>query len=113
MSEDRDLVQFCTEMPRRLRKDALQNADHGEMSEMVRDLFRKKAYGPGVDGKPTELELLEAELREKKDQLNKLQAQKARVIEEIEINKQGIRRIEEQINSIDGSNQSFNDGNKQ
>lgn len=65
-------VRFNVKMPQTLREDAKRNADRGELSEDVRKLFRRKAYGLGRGEFTTELEETEAELESVRNELDDL-----------------------------------------
>jgi chromosome segregation ATPase len=72
-------VRFNVKMPQTLRDDAKRNAERGELSEEVRKLFRRKAYGLGDGEFTTELEETEAELEATRNELDDLRRERNKI----------------------------------
>jgi chromosome segregation ATPase len=70
MNEEK--VRFTVQMPRSLREDAKKSADHGDLSNEIRKLFRHKAYGLGDGETTTELDETEAKLKSVREDLDNL-----------------------------------------
>jgi len=90
-------------MPAHLREAAKRNAERGELSKRVRELFREVAYGEDIAENERKKQEL-AEVREKKDdlreQITTLQAE----LENVERKE---RRLEEQIQADQAVEQQF------
>lgn len=97
---DDDEVRFNAIMPKQLREDAKRNTERGELSEAVREVFRRKAYGVDAAGKPTELEQVKAELREVRRQVDEKRHQRAQLDTEIEALETRTARLEERVDSL-------------
>lgn len=104
MSED---VRFNVKMRQQLRDDAKRNTERGELSEEVRDLFRRKAYGVDSTQETTELERVEAELRDVRDRLDDLRKERRRIDAEIETQESRATRLEERISRLEDRSDKF------
>lgn len=94
MTEE-EQVRFTVQMPEELREDAKRNTDHGELSDDVRDLFRRKAYGIGDTEKPSELERVEAELQDVRDTIDDLRTERSKIEAKIQSKENRETRLEE------------------
>jgi chromosome segregation ATPase len=104
--DDED-VRFNVQMPERLRDDAKRNTERGELSEDVRELFRRKAYGlPGTDDN-TELERTKAELQEVRDRIDDLRQERRRIDAEIETQESRATRLEERVERLEDETDAF------
>lgn len=101
-SEDKDdEVRYNVKMRRQLREDAKRNTERGELSEGVRDLFRRKAYGEQAAGETTELERTKAELRDVRDRIDDLRRERSRIDTEIESQETRAARLEERVEALE------------
>lgn len=98
---DKDDVRFNVKMPEQLREDAKRNAERGELSEEVRKLFKRKAYGGSAVGETTELEKAKAELREVRDRKDELRRKRGRLENELEAQEARETRLEERIRRLE------------
>lgn len=107
VTDDEEEVRFNVKMPARLRDDAKRNTDRGELSEDVRDLFRRKAYGlPGTE-ENTELERTKAELQEVRDRIDDLRRDRRRIDAEIETQETRATRLEERVERLEEQSDKF------
>jgi len=105
---DRDEeVRFNVKMTQRLRDDAKRNSERGELSEGVRDLFRRRAYGEGATSGNTELERAKAELRDVRNRIDDLRRERRQVDAEIESQETRETRLEERVSSLEEKNDKF------
>jgi len=100
MSNDDDDVRFNVKMPADLRDDAKRNAERGELSKEVRDLFRRKAYGATEGTQPSKLDQKQSELAEVRQQIDELRHKRSRLDTKIESKETRAARLEEQISSL-------------
>lgn len=108
MSNDADEdVRFNVQMSRRLRNDAKRNTERGELSESVRKLFRRKAYGTAGTEQSTEIERKKAELRDVRDTIDQLRRKRRRIDAEIETKEQRAARLEERIAQLEERDDKF------
>lgn len=90
---DEDVVRTTIRMPRNLRDEAKAQAEHGQLSEMVRDVFREIAFGEDINKREQYKRQLErirddkddirADIRDLQTELEKLEAQEARLEERL------------------------------
>lgn len=106
MSDDNE-VRFNVVMPERLRDDAKRNTERGELSEDVRDLFRRKAYGAAGTSENTELEQAQAELNDIRDRIDELRRERRRIDAEIETQESRATRLEERISKLEEGSDKF------
>lgn len=102
-----DEVRFNVKMRRQLRDDAKRNTNRGELSEDVRDLFRRKAYGHGAESENTELERTRAELDEVRDRIDDLRRDRRRIDAEIESQETRATRLEERMERLEERTDKF------
>ena len=107
MSDKDDDVRFNVKMRRQLRDDAKRNTERGELSEDVRDLFRRKAYGEAGTSKNTELEQKQAELDDVRDRVDELRRERRKIDAEIESQESRATRLEEQISRMEEQTDTF------
>jgi len=101
MSDNEKDVRFNTKMSKRLRDDAKRNCERGELSDAIRDLFRRKAYGEqGTTGK-SEVEKVRAELREVRRHIDDLRKERADIENEIESQERRQARLEERLDNLE------------
>jgi chromosome segregation ATPase len=100
MSED-DKVRFNVKMDEKLRDDAKRNTERGELSEEVRSVFRRKAYGIDSEGKPSEIERKKAQLRDVRDSIDKKRRERERINAEISAEETRATRLEERISELE------------
>jgi len=100
-------VRFNVVMPERLRDDAKRNTERGELSQDVRDLFRRKAYGSGGTSENSELEQAQAELADIRDRIDELRRERRRIDAEIETQESRATRLEERISKLEESSDRF------
>lgn len=93
-------VRFNVEMPEDLREDAKRNTERGELSEEVRDLFRRKAYGIGDTEKSTELEQAEAELQTIRNDIDNLRLERSQIDAKIQSKENRETRLEERVERL-------------
>lgn len=105
---DESAVRFTVQMPEDLREDAKRNSERGELSEEVRDLFRRKAYGIGDTDKPTELEQTEAELEEVRNSIDDLRLQRSKIVAKIQSKENRETRLEERIDRLKQESEEIN-----
>lgn len=107
MTDKDEEVRFNVKMRRQLRDDAKRNSERGELSEDVRDLFRRKAYG--VDGTTdnSELERAKAELRDVRERTDDLRKERRRIDAEIETQETRAARLEERISKMEEQGEKF------
>ena len=105
MSDDE--VRFNVAMPARLRDDAKRNTERGELSQDVRDLFRRKAYGSAGTSDNTELEQKQAELNDVRDRIDDLRKERRRIDAEIETQESRATRLEERISKLEDGSDKF------
>lgn len=95
MSDDQ--VQVSHLVPEQLRDDAKANAEHGELSEAVRQVYRIVAYGEDRESVGRlKLELEQARLKQKK-----LDEQREQIAEEIETATERIDSLESRIDDAE------------
>lgn len=97
MSED---VRFNVQMPKQLREDAKENTQRGELSEEVRELFRRKAYGMGAGERPSKTEQLKAELREVRTRIDDKRHERDKIDAEIQSLETRAARLEERLSEL-------------
>ncbi|QAS68888.1 hypothetical protein HFTV1-gp55 [Haloferax tailed virus 1] len=97
---DKEDVRFNVIMPQTLRDDAKKNAERGELSEEVRDLFRRKAYGIGSSEQPSEIDETKAELREVRAQIDDLRHKRSQIDAKIQTKETRAARLEERISEL-------------
>jgi len=97
---DDDKVRFTVQMPEDLREDAKRNSERGELSDDIRDLFRRKAYGIGDTDTPTELEQAEAELQEVRNSIDDLRLERSKIDAKIQSKENRETRLEERIDRL-------------
>jgi len=107
MSDKDDEVRFNVIMRKQLREDAKRNSERGELSEDVRDLFRRKAYGTGGTSQNTELEQKQAELDDVRDRMDDLRRERRRIDAEIESQESRATRLEERISKLEEKGDTF------
>lgn len=90
-------VRYNVKMPKKLRDDAKRNADRGELAQQVRDVFRRKAYGTGIEEEYTELEEKRHELEAVRAHIDELRFERSKIETEIESEETRAARLEEQI----------------
>lgn len=105
MSDDE--VRFNVAMPERLRDDAKRNTERGELSQDVRDLFRRKAYGSAGTSDNTELEQTQAELNDVRDRIDELRKERRRIDAEIETQESRATRLEERVEKLENNTEKF------
>lgn len=93
-------VRFNVQMPKSLREDAKRNAERGELSEDVRNLFRRKAYGVGGNERVTELEEKKAQLRDTRDKIDQARADRSKLDTKIQSLESQATRLEERISTL-------------
>jgi len=101
MSNDDDKVRFNVKMDEKLRDDAKRNTERGELSEEVRSVFRRKAYGIDSEGKPSEIERKKAELRDVRDAIDEKRRERERINAEISAEETRATRLEERISELE------------
>jgi len=106
MSGGDDEVRFNVKMRQQLRDDAKRNTERGELSEDVRDLFRRKAYGVAGD-ETSELERKKAELRDVRGRKDELRQERRRINAELESQEDRETRLEEQIAQLEERDDKF------
>lgn len=99
--EEDETVSFAAKMPRRLREDAKRNTGHGELTEEIRNLFRRFAYGPEAGQETSELDRLEAQLQEVRQHLDSLRYDRRQVDIEIETYETRATRLEEKVSALE------------
>jgi len=107
MSDRDDEVRFNVKMPSRLRDDAKRNSERGELSEGVRDLFRRRAYGEAATSGNTELERMQAELRDVRNRIDDLRRERRQIDAEIESQETRETRLEERLSALEEKNDEF------
>jgi len=107
MSDKDEEVRFNVKMRRQLREDAKRNTDRGDLSEDVRDLFRRKAYGHSAKSENTELERTRAELQEVRDRIDDLRRDRRKIDAEIESQETRATRLEERVERLEGKSDNF------
>lgn len=65
---DDEMVRTTIQMPRNIRDEAKNQTEHGELSEMVRDLFREVAFGEEINKREQYKKQLER-VRDEKDEV--------------------------------------------
>lgn len=78
MSEDEEIVRITHRVPKRVRTAAQKQTEHGELSEMVRELYQSVAYGSGwnkEDSLKLDLERVRAEKDRIRGEISTLQTQ--------------------------------------
>lgn len=108
MTDDKETVRFNVQMPEDLREDAKRNAERGELSEEVRNLFRRKAYGIGDTAKPSELEQAEAELEEVRNSIDNLRLKRSKIDAKIQSKENRETRLEERIDRLKAEQEEVN-----
>jgi len=93
MSDDMEYVRANTRMPRHLRDAAKRKAEHGELSEKTRELYRRIAYGEDVEKE----DRLKQELQEKRDERDEKKKRVRELQADIENLESDITRLEEQV----------------
>jgi len=104
---DDEQVRFTVQMPKRLRKDAKRKAERGELSEEIRDLFRRMAYGISDTSGNTEIDKLNAELRDVRARIDDLRKRRRQVDVEIEAQEDRAARLEERVSNLEERADSF------
>lgn len=107
MSDRDEEVRFNVKMPQRLRDDAKRNTERGELSEAVRDLFRRRAYGEGATSGSSELERAKAELRDVRNRIDDLRRERRQIDAEIESQETRETRLEERVSSLEEKSDKF------
>lgn len=102
-----DDVRISVQMRRQLREDAKRNAERGELSEEVRDLYRRIAYGSDGTSENSELEQAKAELEDVRDRIDDLRKQRRKIDAEIESQESRAARLEERISSLEEKDDKF------
>lgn len=95
MSDDEDFVRVTHRVPQHVRESAQQNTEHGELSELVRSLYNRIAFGDaegGAESIQIELERVRAEKDELRDQIRRLQ-------NELQTVEQRETRLEEKLST--------------
>lgn len=95
MSDEGGYVRVGHRVPEHIRDAAKENTDHGELSEMVRSLYKRIAHGDtegGVESVAIELERIRAKKDDLRDQVRKLQ-------NELQALEQEETRLEEKLTS--------------
>jgi septal ring factor EnvC (AmiA/AmiB activator) len=99
---DDDTARYNVQMPKQLRSDAKRNTERGELSEAVRDLFRRKAYGaPAADESPTELQRKRQELKEARRQLDDYRHERDQLEAKVSSQETRVARLEEQVSELE------------
>jgi len=96
-------VRYNVKMPEQLREDAKDGSKRGELSQEVRDLFRRKAYGADASQEFNELEQKKAELRSVREDIDSLRHDRTKIATEIEAKENRAVRLEEQIERLEKS----------
>jgi len=96
-----DEVRYNVKMPKKLREDAKRNVQRGELSQEVRDLFRRKAYGADASQEFSELEQKKAELRSVRRDIDRLRDDRADIENEIQSKERRETRLEEEIERLE------------
>jgi TolA-binding protein len=107
MSEDDDTVRVGHIVPREIRDQAQDNSEHGELSEEVRSLYRKKAQRsttPNRDEIDAELRQLRGEIDEAKLELRRFTEEKRATIEAKE---KRVARLEERKDKTQSKSDQF------
>ena len=99
-----DDVRFNVQMPESLREDAKANAERGDLSEEVRDLFRRKAYGTGGVEQVSELEETKAELREVRNRIDSKRMDRSQLDAKIQSLEARANRLEERVAELQEKN---------
>jgi len=107
MTDKDEEVRFNVKMRRQLRDDAKRNTERGELSEDVRDLFRRKAYGVEGMSENTELQRAKAELRDVRSRVDDLRKERRRIDAEIETQETRAARLEERISKMEERGEKF------
>lgn len=94
-------VRYNVKMPKKLREDAKRKTERGELSQEVRDLFRRKAYGADASEEFSELEQKKAELREVRRDIDRLRDDRADIENKIEAKERRETRLEEEIGRLE------------
>lgn len=92
---DDDHVRVGHRVPEHVREAAQQNTEHGELSEMVRSLYKRVAFGDadgGVESIEVELERTRAEKDELREEIRELQ-------NELQTVEQHETRLEEKLSA--------------
>lgn len=93
MSEDEDIVRTTVRMPRHLRDAAKAKTDHGELSEMVRGVYRRIAFGEDVE----EHAQLEQELRRAREEKDDIRSEIRALQADLEEVERREARLEERL----------------
>lgn len=108
MNDDKDQeVRFNVKMRMQLRDDAKRNTKRGELSEEIRDLFRRKAYGEQAAGETNEIDQLKAELRSVRDRIEDLRKERGKIENELESQERRGARLEERISALERDQQEL------
>lgn len=107
MSDKDEEVRFNVKMRRQLRDDAKRNTERGELSEEVRDLFRRKAYGIDATSGNSEIDRLKAELTDVRDRIDDLRRERRKIDAEIESQESRATRLEERISRLEERSDKF------
>jgi chromosome segregation ATPase len=107
MTDKDEEVRFNVKMRRQLRDDAKRSTERGELSEEVRDLFRRKAYGFSADSENTELERTRAELEKVRERIDDLRRERRRIDAEIESQESRATRLEEKVSRLEERDDKF------
>ena len=108
MSGDKDDdVRITVQMRRQLREDAKRNTERGELSEEVRDLYRRIAYGTDGTSENSELQKAQAELDDVRDRIDELRKERRKIDAEIESQESRAARLEERISNLEQRDDKF------
>jgi len=108
MTDKDEKVRFTVQMPEDLREDAKRNSERGELSDNIRDLFRRKAYGIGDSESPSELEQAEAELQEVRNSIDDLRLKRSKIDAKIQSKENRETRLEERIDRLKAEQEEVN-----
>lgn len=107
MSEDDELVKVTHKVPRSVRDQAQDTSEFGEMSEIVRDAYRRKAKPNDVTDRD-EIDRRLQELRTERDELRLELRKKTEELEaEIDNKETQIARLEERKDSARSRSDQF------
>lgn len=98
-----DFVRYNVRMPEKLRDDAKRSAERGELSEEVRSLFHRIAYGSVHGTGTSELEKARAELESVRNHKDDLRRERRRIDAEIESVESRETRLEEQVERLEAT----------
>lgn len=101
-------VRFNVKMPKELREDAKRNTQRGELSQEVREVFRRKAYGMGSEGVASELDQALAELEEVRVSINKAKLERDKINAKITSKEKREARLEERVERLRQEREEMN-----